>query len=239
MTRRSTSRAHARSAATSASRSSPTSNPSCAASPRRGRATPANRSRRPRRNVRTRAPAATASSRARNATIDRPRRPRCSYRCRGFPAASWRGLQAAARNMSTPSASPRCSLPRARRRPGGTATKPRRSPGAGKPTRSRSRSAKCWAGSSPRAPIRSATTSVRASAGSAALRSGRWSSPRTARWCRCSASASAVVEVRASRTAPTRSAGLLRSSIPPGFHGSRRACRVSYARSIPTSTPVR
>ena len=51
------------------------------------------------------------------------------------------------------------------------------------------RSARCSAGSSPRAPARSATTSARASAGWAGSRSGRSSSRRAARWCRCSASA--------------------------------------------------
>ena len=62
--------------------------------------------------------------------------------------------------------SPRCSPPRARRPRAGPVTKRCRCPAARAPTRWRSRSATCSAGWSRPAPIRSATTSGRACAGS-------------------------------------------------------------------------
>ena len=78
----------------------------------------------------------------------------------------------------------------------------------------------------------------------AASRSGRWSSPRTARWSRCSASASAAAAARATPTARTPCAGRPRSWIatpahaPRGEHARRRV-RVRPEHRRPRADPFR
>ena len=183
--------------------------------PHRGRLGPAQQptssaQRRDAQSPSTRRAPGVAPRRARVAR--RPRRTPCSSRCRGSPDASsaWAaggGEQVAGDELERAARGGR----RAER--GLDPSRPVPLPDGRVPTRFRSRSATCWAGSSPRAPVRSATT-----IGPSVRWLGRvavWAVELTARGAMVphAAPAHAVERERdASRTVRTRCAGRPRSS---------------------------
>ncbi len=177
------------------------------------------------------------------ATVRRPRPDERSCRCRGNRGASWRGPADRTRPSPTVTRSWRCSRPPARRKPAGAHTRRCRCREASTRIRSAFRSVTCWDGSSPPAPTRWATTSVRASGGSGASRSGRSSSPLMVRWCRSCGSERGRARARVSRTVPTRCDGPPRSSIRRGSNAwpprCPEACAPSTARSTPAPSSVR
>ena len=157
---RSTSRRRVRSPERSGRRSSPTSRPSTGRSTTRWRA-----------SCRAANPSRAVEAAPNPRSLRSPVRSRST--CRGRPAGWSPGQVAAANRHPKATRCCGCSWPRARRSRAGAHTTVSRCRVSAPRPRSRCRSARSWAGSSRPAPIRSATTSVRACAGWAASHVGR------------------------------------------------------------------